>query len=134
MSKKAAESIFGIRRQNSHCNGKPRQPLRATSPGKSRLRVQPDRHKCVTPPIGCEVVYKTHNFYPRKSHLRVQPDRHNKCVTPPTGCEVIYKTHIFYPRKSHLRMQPDRHNKCVTPLTGCEVVYKTHIFIRAKVA
>jgi hypothetical protein len=132
MSKKIAEPVFDIRRQNSHRNSKARQPLRATNPGKSRLRVQPDKHrKCVTPPTGCEVFYKTH-FYSSKSRLRVQPDKHHKCVTPPTGCEVFYKTH-FYLSKSRLRVQPDRHNKCVTPPKWCEVVYKTHI-VRAKAA
>jgi hypothetical protein len=110
MSKKIAEPVFGIRRQNSHRNGKARQPLRATNPGKSHLRVQPDKHrKCVTPPTGHEVFYKTH-FYSSKSHLRVQPDKHHKCVTPPTGCELFYRTH-FYPSKSRLKLQPDRHNK-----------------------
>jgi hypothetical protein len=114
MSKKIAAPVFGIRRQNSHRNGKARQPLRATNPGKSCLRVQPDKHrKCVTPPTGCKVFYKT-QFYSSKVRLRVQPDKHHKCVTPPTGCEVFYKSH-FYPSKSRLRVQPDRHNKCVTP-------------------
>jgi hypothetical protein len=60
MLKKTAEPVFGIRRQNSHHHGKPRQPSRATNPSKSHLRVQPKTHnKCVTPPTGCEVFYKT---------------------------------------------------------------------------
>jgi hypothetical protein len=55
--------------------------------------VKPDRHnKCVTPPIGCEVVYKAH-FYPSKSRLRVQLE----CVTPPTRVQSRLQHAYFHP-------------------------------------
>jgi hypothetical protein len=86
-------------------------------PSKSRLRVQPEKQKYVTPPTRCEVSYIRH--HPSKSRLRVQPDKHNKCAVTYQAWSHLWHLHA-YPHQNHLRLQQtrNRHNKLHSTITN----------------
>jgi hypothetical protein len=71
-TKKIAKSVFGIRHQGSHHNGKSKQLLRVTN-----------------------------KSYPSKSRLRVQLDQRNKCTPTPKGAKSSEQCSILSKQKSH---------------------------------